>query len=137
MCEILALKLHRICLNAKIMINFPSYFVYVRKDMRGKVLQKIFPALGTVNTITLYGSLDPEIAEQVKKRVFLRNSSGIWFRAAWRWRTWKRLARRLWKGWARRKAERKVEMISVESFYELQSLRGPNRSWIKSIRYKN
>lgn len=37
--------------------------------MRGKVLQKIFPALGTVNTITLYDSFAPEIAEQVKKRV--------------------------------------------------------------------
>lgn len=39
---------------------------YVRKDMKGKVLQKIFPALGTVNTITLYDSFAPEIAEQVK-----------------------------------------------------------------------
>lgn len=37
--------------------------------MRGKELQKIFPALGTVNTITLYDSFAPEIAEQVKKRV--------------------------------------------------------------------
>lgn len=37
--------------------------------MRGKVLQKIFPALGTVNTITLYDGFDLEIAEQVKKRV--------------------------------------------------------------------
>lgn len=37
--------------------------------MRGKVLQKIFPALGTVNTIALYGSFAPETAEQVKKRV--------------------------------------------------------------------
>ena len=37
--------------------------------MRDKVLQKIFPALGTVNTITLYDSFAPEIAEQVKKRV--------------------------------------------------------------------
>ena len=34
--------------------------------MRGKVLQKIFPALGTLNTITLYHGLAPEIAEQVK-----------------------------------------------------------------------
>lgn len=37
--------------------------------MRGKVLQKIFPALGTVNTITLYDSFALETAEQVKKRV--------------------------------------------------------------------
>lgn len=37
--------------------------------MRGKQLQKIFPALGTVNTITLYDSFASEIAEQVKKRV--------------------------------------------------------------------
>lgn len=37
--------------------------------MRGKVLQKIFPALGTVNTITLYDSFASETAEQVKKRV--------------------------------------------------------------------
>ena len=37
--------------------------------MRGKALQKIFPALGTVNAITLYDSPAPEIAEQVKKRV--------------------------------------------------------------------
>lgn len=37
--------------------------------MRGKELQKIFPALGTVNTITLYDGFAPEIAEQVKKRV--------------------------------------------------------------------
>ncbi|MDE7246323.1 MAG: FAD:protein FMN transferase [Lachnospiraceae bacterium] len=37
--------------------------------MRDKVLQKIFPALGTVNTITLYDSFDLEIAEQVKKHV--------------------------------------------------------------------
>lgn len=37
--------------------------------MRGKVLQKIFPAFGTINTITLYGSFHPEIAEQIKKRV--------------------------------------------------------------------
>ncbi len=37
--------------------------------MREKVLQKIFPAFGTVNTITLYGDVDPEVAEQVKKRV--------------------------------------------------------------------
>lgn len=37
--------------------------------MRGKELQKIFPALGTINTIMLYDSFAPEIAEQVKKRV--------------------------------------------------------------------
>lgn len=37
--------------------------------MRGKVLQKIFLALGTVNTITLYDSFALETAEQVKKRV--------------------------------------------------------------------
>lgn len=37
--------------------------------MRGKVLRKIFPALGTVNTITLYDGFAPEIAVQVKKRV--------------------------------------------------------------------
>ncbi len=37
--------------------------------MRDKVLQKIFPALGTVNTMMLYGSCASEIAEQVKKRV--------------------------------------------------------------------
>lgn len=37
--------------------------------MGEKVLQKMFPAFGTVNSITLYGSVDPEIAEQVKKRV--------------------------------------------------------------------
>lgn len=37
--------------------------------MKEKVLQKIFPAFGTVNSITLYGSFDQEIAEQVKKRV--------------------------------------------------------------------
>ncbi len=36
---------------------------YVRKDMKGKVLQKIFPALGTVNTITLYDSFAPLIGE--------------------------------------------------------------------------
>lgn len=32
------------------------------------VLQKIFPAFGTVNSVTLYGSFGPEIAQQVKKR---------------------------------------------------------------------
>ena len=37
--------------------------------MRGKELHKIFPALGTVNALTLYDSFAPEIAEQVKKRV--------------------------------------------------------------------
>lgn len=37
--------------------------------MKEKVLQKIFPAFGTVNSITLYGSFDQEIAEQVKKHV--------------------------------------------------------------------
>lgn len=37
--------------------------------MGEKVLQKIFPAFGTANSITLYGSVGPEIAEQVKKRV--------------------------------------------------------------------
>lgn len=33
-----------------------------------KVFRKIFPAFGTVNSVTLYGSFDPEIAQQVKKR---------------------------------------------------------------------
>lgn len=37
--------------------------------MNQKRLQKIFPALGTVNTIALYGNYAPETAEQVKKRV--------------------------------------------------------------------
>lgn len=36
--------------------------------MREKVLQKIFPAFGTVNSVTLYGSFDPETAQQIKKR---------------------------------------------------------------------
>lgn len=37
--------------------------------MKEKALQKIFPAFGTVNSITLYGGFDQEIAEQVKKRI--------------------------------------------------------------------
>lgn len=36
-------------------------------DMKEQVLQKIFPAFGTVNAVTCYGSVDPEIAQQVKK----------------------------------------------------------------------
>ena len=36
--------------------------------MRDKVLQKIFPAFGTVNMVTLYGNFDPDIAEEVKER---------------------------------------------------------------------
>lgn len=36
--------------------------------MREKVLQKIFPAFGTVNSIILYGNCDSVIAEQIKKR---------------------------------------------------------------------
>ena len=37
--------------------------------MREKtVLQKMFPAFGTVNSITLYGSVNPEAAELVKSR---------------------------------------------------------------------
>lgn len=36
--------------------------------MGDKVLQKIFPAFGTVNTITLYDSVDLDIAQQIKKR---------------------------------------------------------------------
>lgn len=37
--------------------------------MREKVLQKMFPAFGTINSFTLYGNSDLEIAEKVKKRV--------------------------------------------------------------------
>lgn len=37
--------------------------------MEEQVLQKIFPAFGTVNAIKLYGGYAPEVAEQVKKRV--------------------------------------------------------------------
>lgn len=36
--------------------------------MREKSLQKIFPAFGTVNSITLYGGAGPGIAEHIKKR---------------------------------------------------------------------
>lgn len=32
-------------------------------------MQKIFPAFGTVNAITLYGNYDSIIAEQIKKRI--------------------------------------------------------------------
>lgn len=37
--------------------------------MKEKVLQKIFPALGTVNTITVYGEYDTKILEQAMQRV--------------------------------------------------------------------
>ena len=36
--------------------------------MKENVLQKVFPAFGTVNAIALYGSFNPEIAELVKTR---------------------------------------------------------------------
>ncbi|MCI8483688.1 MAG: FAD:protein FMN transferase [Lachnospiraceae bacterium] len=36
--------------------------------MRNKVLQKIFPAFGTINTITLYDNADLDIVQQIKKR---------------------------------------------------------------------
>lgn len=37
--------------------------------MKEQVVQKIFPALGTANTITVYGKCDQSILEQVKQRV--------------------------------------------------------------------
>ena len=40
----------------------------LREDMREKSLQKIFPAFGTVNSITLYDGAGPGIAEHIKKR---------------------------------------------------------------------
>lgn len=43
------------------------FCLYLREDMREKSLQKIFPAFGTVNSITLYGGAGPGIAEHIKK----------------------------------------------------------------------
>ena len=37
--------------------------------MKKKVLQKIFPALGTVNTVAIYSEYNPAILEQVMQRV--------------------------------------------------------------------
>ena len=37
--------------------------------MKEKVLQKIFPALGTVNTVTIYGDYDAAILTQAMQRV--------------------------------------------------------------------
>lgn len=49
--------------------------------MNQKRLQKIFPALGTVNTIALYGNYAPETAEQVKKRVLELHARFSFFEA--------------------------------------------------------
>ena len=49
--------------------KFSLVFCICEKRDERQSITKIFPALGTVNTITLYDSLTPEIAEQVKKRV--------------------------------------------------------------------